>query len=446
MENRLTRRSLLAALPASLLASSAARTQEPDPGLEWPQWRGPSRDGQWREEGLLSSFPERQLRPRWRVPVSNGYSGPTVAGGRVYVTDRVVEPREQERILCFDWQSGRALWFHAYDCSYGGVGYPNGPRASVTVHDGRAYCLGAVGHLLCLDAATGAVLWRRDLNTEYGIVANDRMPIWGLAAAPLLHRGVLLVQAGGAPDACFVGLDAATGRERWRALPDPPSYAPPVLVRQQDRDVAVCWSAERVAGLDPATGAILWSEPFPSVQTVIAIATPVVDGDHLFLTSFYQGSLMLRLLPDRLAVERVWARRGQNEISTDALHSIISTPLMFGGHVYGVDSYGELRCLDARNGDRVWSSTAAVPRARWSTIHLVRNAERVWMFNERGDVIIARLSPRGYDEVARAHLLKPTTGQLPQRGGVCWAHPAFAYRHIFARNDEELVCASLEAT
>ena len=92
-----------------------------------------------------------------------------------------------------------------------------------------------------------------------------------------------------------------------------------------------------------------------------------------------------------------------------------------------------------------WESRAAVPRSRWATIHFVRNGDRIWMFNERGQLIIARLTPQAFEEISRAQLIRPTMGQLPDRSGVCWSHPAFAYRHVFARNDEELVCASLEA-
>lgn len=207
--------------------------------------------------------------------------------------------------------------------------------------------------------------------------------------------------------------------------------------------MVIVWTGAAVHGLDPATGKPYWSEPFPSRQVVIAIATPVIEGDRLFLTSFYQGSMMLRLKQDASGVEKLWERRGQSERSTDALHSIISTPLFLGGHVYGVDSYGELRCLDARTGDRVWENQTATPRARWSTIHFVRNADKVWMFNERGQLLITKLSPQGYEEISRVQLLQPTTAQLNERGGVCWSHPAFAGKAVFARNDQELVCASL---
>jgi hypothetical protein len=140
----------------------------------------------------------------------------------------------------------------------------------------------------------------------------------------------------------------------------------------------------------------------------------------------------------------LWRARGENEQNTEALHCIMSTPLLIGDYIYGVDSYGELRCLEAATGKRIWEDQTATPRDRWSNIHMVRNGDRIWMFNERGELLIASLSPEGFHEISRAKLLEPTTVQLKRRGeGVCWSHPAFANGHVFARNDERLVCASL---
>ena len=116
-----------------------------------------------------------------------------------------------------------------------------------------------------------------------------------------------------------------------------------------------------------------------------------------------------------------------------------------GEHVYGVDSYGELRCLELASGERVWEDLTAVPRARWATIHMVQNGETTWMFNDRGELILAELSPEGFGERSRAQLIEPTLGQLNRRDGVCWSHPAYAYQHVLARNDERLVCADLSA-
>ena len=429
-----TRRIIGLALFAWLAASAGSL------GDEWPQWRGPNRDGVWREVGLVEKFADKELKVRWRQPIGSGYSGPTVADGRVYVTDRVVEPKQIERVHCFDWKSGEPQWSHSYDCAYRDVGYAAGPRASVTVDDGRAYSLGSMGHFFCFDAATGKVLWSKNLNVEYKI----RMPIWGIAASPLVENDLVIVQIGG-EGACLVAFDKRSGAEAWRALDDLASYSAPIMIEQAGRRVMVCWTGDSVVGMDAKSGKVHWQHPFKPAKMVINIATPVLEKNRLFFTSFYDGSLMLDVSPDKLEVEPLWRRTGRDEQHTDGLHSIISTPYLEGDFVYGVDSYGEFRCLDAKTGERVWESLQPTPKSRWSTVHMVKNGRRMWMFNERGELIITTLSPEGYEEISRAKLIAPTSVQLPQRGGVCWSHPAYAHKHVFARNDEELVCASLVA-
>ena len=430
-------RLLQSALAITLLASLFSATLRAD---DWPQWRGPRRDGTWNEKDIVEKFPDRQLKLRWRQPIGAGYSGPTVADGRVFVTDREVEPKQVERIHCFDWQTGKPLWTHEYECRYRNVGYEAGPRAAVSLDGGRAYALGAMGHLHCLDAATGDVVWKKDLAAEYKIA----MPIWGIAAAPLIDGDQLIVQVGG-EKACVVAFDKLTGAERWKALDDRAGYSAPIIIQQAGKRVLVVWTGDSIAGLDPANGSVYWREPFKPSRMVLNVATPVVHDDRLFLTAFYDGSLMLRLNEDKPAVEQIWRKVGRDEQHTQALHSIISTPVFDGANVYGVDSYGQLRCLDAKTGERVWEDLTAVPKARWATIHFVKNGDRYFMFNERGELLIARLAPDGFHEISRTTVLDPTTDQLNMRGGVCWSHPAFAYKHIFARNDRELVCGSLAA-
>ena len=414
---------------------------------EWPQWRGPQRDGVWRETGIIQEFQSARIEPTWRQPIGAGYSGPTVAGGLVYVTDRLTEPEQIERVHCFDWKTGDKVWSYQYECPYT-VGYKAGPRVSVTIEDGRAYALGAMGHFHCFDAKSGKVLWGHDLNAEYKIEESRRMPIWGIASSPIIYEDLVIVHIGGANDASIVAFDRADGNERWRTLNDRAQYSAPILLKQAGRDVLVCWTGDSIAGVDPAMGRVFWRVPFKPRNMPIGIATPVVDGNRLFVTSFYDGSLMLKLQQDAVDVETIWRRSGRDEKNTEALHSIISTPLFEGEHIYGVDSYGELRCLLAANGDRVWEDLTATPRNRWSNIHFVRNADRIWMFNEMGELIIAKLDSAGFHEISRASLIDPTPEQLSgsgRRKGVCWAHPAFAHKHVFIRNDKELICASLAA-
>ena len=156
---------------------------------DWPGWRGPRRDGTWNESGIVSSFDGPVLAPSWSVPLGPGYTGPTVASGRVYVMDRITEPTERERVLCVDAGTGSKLWERAYDCTYKRIGYPAGPRASVAIDGDRAYALGTMGHLHCFDAASGEVRWKRDLGSEL----NARIPTWGISATPLVEDDLLIV-------------------------------------------------------------------------------------------------------------------------------------------------------------------------------------------------------------------------------------------------------------
>ncbi len=408
-------------------------------GVDWPQWRGSNRDGVWREEGILQKLDGLQSRLLWRAEVSNGYSGPTVADGRLYITDRLTSPTELERVHCFDAKTGAKIWSYSYECKYQKVGYPDGPRASVTIDGGRAYSLGTAGHLFCFDASKGDVLWSRDLKVDYDL----NIPIWGIAAAPLIEKDLVIVHIGGKNGACIVAFDKLSGREKWRALNDRASYSAPIIIEHAGKRVLVCWTGDSICGLDPATGELYWQHPFTPSRMVIGITTPVFQDGYLFVSSFYDGSLLLRVDPDRLAVEQVWRRKGPNEKDTDSLHCCISTPVIQDGYIYGVDSYGQLRCLDLKTGERIWENLDAVPTARWANIHMVRHEDHVWMFNERGELIIGRLTPKGFDEISRAAIIKPTEGQLGQRGGVCWSHPAFAGKCVFVRNDSELLCIDL---
>ena len=195
--------------------------------------------------------------------------------------------------------------------------------------------------------------------------------------------------------------------------------------------------------LDPETGALYWSEP-GKAQSGMTIATPRQLGDLLYVSSFYNGSVMLRLAADKPAATKIWQSAKVSERDTTELHTVMSTPFLEDGYIYGTCSYGQLRCLKAETGERVWETFAATTGdkpVRWGNAFLVKNGDRFFLFNEKGDLIIAKLSPAGYEEISRAHLLAPTNTD-PGRS-VVWSHPAFANRCVYARNDREIVCASL---
>jgi outer membrane protein assembly factor BamB len=450
------------AIAASGAAWAVARADD------WPQWLGPQRDGIWRESGIIGKFPANGPTIRWRTPIGGGYSGPAVAGGRVFLTDRKLaagakNPGEafgrsavagSERVLCLDEATGKVLWKHEYDCLYQ-VSYPAGPRTTPVVNGGKVYTLGAMGDLLCLDSARGKVLWAKNFPRDY----SARVPMWGFSASPLLDGDRLICLVGG-PGSVAVAFHKDTGKEVWRALSArEPGYCPPMIYEVAGKRQLIIWHPESVNALDPETGKVYWSQTFGTepvgsgrkmVRSGLSIPTPRLMGDLLFVTAFYDGPLMLKLDTDKPGAKVLWQGKSHSERPdrTDGLHSIICTPVLKDGYIYGVCSYGELRCLDAKTGQRLWSTREPTggKELRWANAFLTPQGDRFILFNEFGDLIIARLSPKGYDELSRAHILDPTnTMAAPKGRRVIWSHPAFADRCVFARNDAEIVCVSMAA-
>lgn len=421
---------------------------------DWPQWRGPERDGVWRESGLsaeLETDPAGWIEAKWSVAIAAGYSQPTVADGRVYVTDRLDDREEIERVHCFDFETGKSLWSHQYPAEYT-IAYKSGPRAAVLIDQfasdtARAYSLGGMGHLHCFDAKTGKVIWSRDLAAEYDI----EMPRWGIAASPLIEGDLLFLQIGGRPDACVIALDKHTGKERWRAIDDDASYVAPIMIDQAGQRVLVVYTADELFGLNPDSGKAYWSFAMPGSKWPIGISTPVLTTyqgkRYLFTTNAHVGSALLLLDENKPAITKVWWKNDTR--TSDNIHSLIPTPYIRDGYIYGTHQKGELRCLDLLTGNLVWESTEAVEPDRFATLHIVAqgdDGQTTWIFNEHGELIIAELSPEGYRQYSRGKLVHRTAAGMPSRiGGVTWAHPAFAYKHVLARNDDQLVCADLSA-
>ena len=406
---------------------------------DWPQWGGPTRDLVWRETGIVRELPPGLLPRVWSTPIGEGYAGPAVADGRVFITDRVAgtSQPDRERVLCLNAETGELLWKHEYDCTYT-VGYPAGPRATPTCDEGRVYALGAVGHFFCFDAATGDVLWSKHFPTDYQL----RLPTWGSAAPPLVDGDQLIALVGG-PGALVVSFDKRTGEENWRALTDRDvGYCPPVIFDFDGSRQLIIYHPHAVSALNPQTGDVLWEQPF-HVASGLSIPTPRQDGNRLLVTAFYNGSLLLDVNPNGSGANVLWNGNSDSEIQTDGLHGLMCTPLFDGSHIYGVCSHGQLRCLDAATGERVWETIKPTGSGRWWNAFLIPHEDRVFIHNEQGELIIARLNPQGYEETSRALLVEPT--REVRRRMTIWSHPAFAMQSVFARNDKEIVRVSLAA-
>ncbi len=445
-------------LPVLALFVAAASVHADD----WPQWLGPQRDGIWRETGILDKFPKGGPKERWRMPVGGGYAGPAVADGRVYVADRVLgegaknpdnpflasNSDGEERLWCLDEADGHVLWKKSYPCKYQ-LSYAAGPRATPTVGGGKVYFLGAMGDLHCYNAKTGDDVWAKNFVKDY----KAPVPTWGFAAHPLLDGDKLICLVGG-ENSVVVAFDKDTGAEKWRQLSmetEQIGYCPPMIYKAAGVRQLVIWTPEAVNGLDPDSGKVYWSQKF-KLTSNLSIPTPRLDGDRLFVTSFYNGAMLLHLTAEdgKPSATVVWKSKGRGEDpkQTDTLNSIMCTPYIRDGYVYGVCSYGQLRCLKEEDGARVWEDLRATgdvkqPTERWANAFLTPQGDRWFLFNEKGDLIIARLTPTGYEEIDRAHLLEPTNKAMGR--SVVWSHPAYADKCIFVRNDKEIVCYSLAA-
>ena len=415
------------ALGLSLLLSVVARAED------WPQWRGPNRDAVWNETGILDSFPTNGLKIAWRTPVGRGWSSPVVAQGRVYVTDvHVVRSNATERVLCFDEASGKLLWSHQYAVDYPDWAFdPNagGPRATPIVRDGKLFTLGCLGHLFCLSAMKGGVVWEKSLAKEYGLE-----PFSGITASPLIEGGLLILYLCGKPGACVVAFEKNSGKEVWRALDDSFTYSSPIVITAGGKRQFIVWTQAAVTSLDPGTGHTLWRELFQTPGDM-AVSTPVFASNQLLV-----AGLMFKLNADKPSASVLWP---ELRPATRRVLSNTSTALLKDGYVYSARISGELVCLEAATGNQIWQTNTVTSKGNGSCIHLTPNNGSILLFTDQGDLIRARLNATGYQEVSRVHLIDPTH---PFNGrNVAWPPPAYANRHVLVRNDEELVCASLAA-
>ena len=413
---------------------------------DWPEFRGEGRDGVWRETGILDRFPEDGLEVRWRTPLHHGYSGPAVADGRVFVVDfeRGRGLEGIERLVALDENTGEILWTTSWEANYAGVSWDEGPRATPTVDGDRVYAVGASGIMTAARVEDGEVLWRTRFQEDWGA----EIPQWGFAGSPIVDGERVITQVGGTPDAKVVAFHRETGEEIWRALSSVEAGAgvsQPTIIDSGGVRQLIIWHPLAVSALNPETGEVYWEQPF-EVTYNMTVATPVHRGSDLFLTTFYDGPMMLGLNNDRPDAEMVWRGNSSSEILTDGLHAVIGTPIIIGDHIYGFGSYGQLRCLVAATGERVWETQDATSeRARWASAFIVQHKDRVFINNDRGEFIMAKLSPDGYQEIDRVKIMEPTNPLRRRReyGAVHWTHPAYANRHMIIRNDNEMVRFSL---
>jgi outer membrane protein assembly factor BamB len=399
---------------------------------DWPQFRGPHRDGKWDETGILESFPRSGLKIRWRHPVGGGFSSPVVAQGRVFVSDvELVKPSPRERVHCFEEKTGKVLWVFGYQENYLEWTFvPErgaGPTATPIVEQERIYVVGAYGYVHCLDVKSGNVIWEKQIGREYEVEEMSCRP------SPLIEDTLLIVFTGAKPGATVLALDKQTGKEVWKALADHVSNSSPIAISSGGRRQLIVWTDNSLASLDPSNGHIYWQERM-NTSNNDSVAMPVFQGNRLLVSG-----LMLELSGDTPAASFRWP---ENRVPSKRLLSNTSTPVLQGEYIFSARSSGELVCLEAATGKQLWSTNSVTTQRNGASINITPQGSGFFLFTDEGNLIRAQLSPAGYGEISRSHLIDPT---WPFNGAkFVYAPPAFANRHVFARSEAEIVCASLE--
>jgi outer membrane protein assembly factor BamB len=415
-------------LPLILLLLAVASLHAED----WPQFRGVNRDGRWHETGRLPFFPPGGLPVRWRRPVGFSWATPVVSQGRVFVADaELKKPDAKERLHCFDEATGKTLWMFSYDVKYPDgafvPGQGNGPTATPIVEGDRIWMLGLNGEVHCLETSSGAVLWEKALNREFKIADMVCRP------SPLIEGNLLILFTGASPDAAVIALDKHNGNMVWKALNEPVLNSSPIVITVSGQRQLVVWTGESVVALDPATGTTLWAERLITSSND-GNATPVFHNNRLLISG-----LMFEFRDGRTTPQILWP------VDTKAVAKRVlsntSTPLFRDDHIYSALSRGQFGCLDAATGKELWQTDKVTKPKSGASIHITVAGDAAYLFTDEGTLILARLTPAGYQEISRAHAIDPTTPFGGQNKA--WTPPSYANGHVFVRNDDDVVCLSL---
>jgi len=390
----------------------------------------------WRESGILESFPAGGLKISWRVPVGPGFSSPVVGQGRVYlIHSELNRSKAKERVQCLDAATGTNVWNYSMEVNYPDWAFTPkpgmGPAATPIVHDKKLYTLGDKSDLICFDALHGGVLWESNLEKEYGVEQ------FCFNASPLIEGRLLILcigSYGGLTPSFVLALDKDSGEEVWKAPNAGLTNSSPIVVTAAGKRQVIVWTQKSVMSLDPATGKTFWQEPINTLAQN-AVATPVLSRDLLLVSG-----LMIRLHGDKPGASVLWP---DTKASSRRVLSNTSTPVILGDHVYSAKMSGEFGCLQAQTGKQVWTTDKVTELRNGTSIHVIVNGDGAFLFTDNGDLIRVQLTPSGYKEISRTRPVEPTHPYAGRK--VAWPPPAFADRHVFVRNDKELICVCLAA-
>lgn len=433
---------------AAAAATGVAANATSVPRAYWTDFRGPNRDGIYKETPLITSWPAGGLKPLWRQPIGGGYSSFVVAGGTAYTIE---QRRGNEVVAAYDVRSGRELWTHGWPAFFQESMGGDGPRATPTWHEGRLYALGATGEFRCLDAATGKVLWQKNILKD----SNASNIMWGMANSPLVVDDKVIVTPGGRSGRSVVAYNKLTGERIWASLDDQAAYTSPMVVQLLGERQLIVVTAARMAGLRVETGELLWDFPWTTMYEINSAQPIVVDNEHIFISAGYDhGSALVKIAKSDsgYSATPVWENRNmKNRFNSSVLHE---------GYIYGFDE-AIFACIDARTGERKWkggrygygqvllvpaSSGSASGRSAVSesassgsgsapAARAVSGPANLIVITESGDLVLLKATPAAHEELARFSAIE----------GKTWNQHAIAGGILLVRNTREMAAFDLRA-
>ncbi len=412
---KMTRRFCVAVAAVIAIGAVLVSHAEQKPAAtDWPQWRGPNRDG-----SVLAALPAQwpeTLKKLWEIPVGSGHASPVVAGNRVVV---IARQDDQEIVRAIDVASGREIWRASYPAPYtinsAAWAHGAGPKSTPAIAGGRVFSLGISGILSAFDLQSGKLIWR--------VPAPDVPPLYGTATSPLVDGTSVIVHVGGYENGALTSFDAATGKPRWQWKGDGPGSGSPIIATLGGVRQVMAQTQKLLIGLDASTGALLWQVPFTDDFNQNAF-TPIVFKDLVINAGIDAPLTAVRpkLADGKWIVETAW--------TNPQASMFMSSPVPIDGTIYGlaIRSKGQFIAIDAASGKTLWNTQGREGE------NASMMGSRSWLLASTtdGNLVVARANPQKYEEVRRYRIAE----------SALWAHPAITGNSIVVKDADKVICWS----
>lgn len=400
------------AVSSALLVSAAC-------AADWPQWRGPHRDGQASGFQSPAAWTPDTLVKKWSVPVGEGHASPVIVGGRVFVLSR---EGDLEIMRCLALEDGKVHWLDSYAAPYemhpAALRHGKGPKATPAVAAGRVFAVGINGTLSAWDAATGRVLWRKSFSDDF----KNTSPAFGAAASPLVDGSNVIVHVGGRNNGALTAFDATTGDVRWKWSADGPGYSSPVIGTFGGKRQLITQSQTRCLALSPDDGTLLWEIPFVTSHEQNSV-TPLIMDDLVILAGIGKPTFAVRV--SGTTADPVWENR--------AITMYMSSPVLNGKRLHGMSdkSRGSLFTLDATTGELRWKSEGRLG----DNASITDLGSTLLVVNTAGALTIHDKSNDALKELAKYQVSETAV----------WASPAVAGNNVLIKDVSTLTLFAVRA-